>query len=110
MKRLHILFCFIFFLVAWPILAQENASSGNSDQSKSTPEGKRAKRKKAKKEWQERRVAERDEQKAIKEHHKKIQSKETRKRMKESKKKSARINANKRDPFFKRLFKRKKRR
>jgi len=101
------LLCFVFFIVAGSVLAQENAAP--ADQSKSTPEGKRAKRKKAKKEWKEHRKAEKDGKKAIKEHHKKIQSKDTQKRMKQSKKKSARINANKREFFLKRWFKRKKR-
>jgi hypothetical protein len=41
------------------------------------------------------------------EFHMKIQTKETRKRMKESKKKAAMINANQREPFYKRWFKRK---
>ena len=39
--------------------------------------------------------------------HMKIQTKETRKRMKENKKKAAMINANQREPFYKRWFKKK---
>jgi uncharacterized membrane protein len=41
------------------------------------------------------------------EFHMKIQTKETRKRMKESKKKAAMINSNTKEPFYKRWFKRK---
>jgi hypothetical protein len=37
--------------------------------------------------------------------HLKMQTKETRKRMKRSKKKSNQLNANKRDPFYKRWYK-----
>ncbi len=39
--------------------------------------------------------------------HMKIQAKETRKRMKEDKKKSAMINSNSREPFYKRWFRKK---
>ncbi len=48
------------------------------------------------------------EEDIIKEYNK-IQEKHVRKRMKKSKKKSKRINENKREPFFKRLFRKKRR-
>jgi len=48
------------------------------------------------------------EQDIIKEYNK-IQEKHVRKRMKKSKKKSNRVNENKKEPFFKRLFKKKRR-
>jgi hypothetical protein len=53
------------------------------------------------------RKQEKAEQKAIKAHHKRIQTKAVRKRMKQSRGKSTRYNENKREPFFKRLFRKK---
>lgn len=65
----------------------------------------RAQRKKLKKKWKEDRRMERDEKKAIKEHHKRIQTKETRKRMKEERKKGDKLRANKKEPWIVRKFK-----
>jgi hypothetical protein len=111
MQRYILLICFIFFGLLTPALAQEGgAPQGTSGtENKSTPLSKSAKRKKAKKEWKEHRKLEMEEKKAIKEHHKRIQTKETRKKMKQSKRKSIRVNEHKREFFLKRWFKRKKR-
>lgn len=55
-------------------------------------------------EQRERRRMERAEKKAIKNYHKRLQTKKVRKRMKANRKKSARINDNRRESFFKRWF------
>lgn len=59
------------------------------------PVANRAQRKKAKKKWKEDRIIERDNKKAIKEHHKRIQTKKTLKAMKKEKKKGDKLRANK---------------
>ena len=46
-------------------------------------------------------------EKELSKHHKRLQAKNTRKMMKQSKKKSKRLKANKKEPFFKRLFRKK---
>lgn len=71
---------------------------------KNSPIENRAKRKKAKKKWKEGRIIERDNKKAIKNHHKGLQTKKTLKAMKKEKKKSNRYRANKKSNFFTRLF------
>ena len=81
--------------------AQEGGGPPKKDQS---VKSKRKLRKADKKKWKEDRAAKRAEEKKIKAHHKRIQTKEVRKRMKRSKGKSQAIRANKREPFFKRLF------
>jgi predicted phage gp36 major capsid-like protein len=62
--------------------------------------------KQLRKESREKRRKERAEKKAIKEHHKRLQTKNVRKRMKESRKSAIRHNENKRKPLFKRWFSR----
>ncbi len=83
------------------LLAQDGGGPPKQDQS---IKSKRKLRKADKKKWKEDRAAKRAEEKKIKAHHKRIQTKEVRKRMKRSKNKSQAIRANKREPFFKRLF------
>jgi len=81
--------------------AQENGGPPKKDQ---TIKSKRKLRKADKKKWKEDRAAKRAEEKKIKAHHKRIQTKEVRKRMKRSKGKSQAIRANKRESLIKRLF------
>lgn len=69
------------------------------------PASSKAKRKKAKEKWKEDRKAEMEHKKMVKEHHKRIQTKETRKRMRAEKKKSEKLRANKRESFIVRWFK-----
>lgn len=80
-------------------IAQEQKSSEKS------PATTRAQRKKLKKKWKEDRRIERDEKKAVKEHHKRLQTKETRKRMKAERKKGDKLRANKKEPWIVRKFK-----
>lgn len=81
--------------------AQESGGPPKKDQ---TIKSKRKLRKADKKKWKEDRAAKRAEEKKIKAHHKRIQTKEVRKRMKRSKGKSQAIRANKRESLIKRLF------
>lgn len=83
-------------------VAQEAKPGADKGQSPATT---RAQRKKLKKKWKEERRIERDEKKAVKEHHKRIQSKETLKRMKKERKKGEKLRANKREPWIVRKFK-----
>lgn len=85
------------------LFAQDN--SGNSEQQK-TPTS-RAQRKLAKQKWKEERAKKRDDRKMVKQHHKRLQTKTVQKRMKKNKKKSERVNDNRREFFLKRWFKRK---
>lgn len=60
--------------------------------------------KRIRQEKRDKRKLEKAEQKAIKKHHKRIQTKKVRKRMKASRKKSKRINNNEREFFLTRWF------
>jgi hypothetical protein len=103
-KKLIFVFIAICTLKSTPLFSQEK---GTGPKEKSF-QSERKIRKALKKEAKEKRRKEKAEQKAIKKHHKRIQTKKVRKRMKSSKKTAIRNNENKRDPFFKRLFKKKK--
>ncbi len=102
------LILFTFFILynalSTPVFSQDK---GTGPKEKSF-QSERKLRKALKKEAKEKRRKEKAEQKAIKKHHKRIQTKKVRKRMKSSKKTAIRNNENKREPFFKRLFKKKK--
>lgn len=65
--------------------------------------------KQIRREAREKRKLERAEKKAIKKHHKRIQTKKVRRRMKESRKTAVRHNENKREFFLKRWFRKKNR-
>jgi len=83
-----------------------------SQQKKSGPKEKTFKQelktnKQLRKEAREKRKLERAEKKAIKKHHKRIQTKAVRKRMKSSKKKTTRYNDNKKEFFISRWYKNK---
>lgn len=75
---------------------------------KGAEQNKKAIRKAEKKEAKERRRIEKEERKAIKAYHKRLQTKTVRKRMKKSRKKAIMNNTNKREPWIKRVFKKKK--
>jgi hypothetical protein len=76
--------------------------------SKQAEQKKRAIRKAERKEAKERRRIEKEERKAIKAYHKRLQTKQVRKRMKKSRKTAIRNNTGKREPWILRLFKKKK--
>ncbi len=82
------------------ILAQEQKSEKDK-----APASTHAQRKAAKIKWKEQRKIEMEEKKAIKEHHKRIQTKETRKRMRKEKHMGDKMRANKKEFFLVRWFK-----
>ena len=99
---LKLIFSFLLICIFQStVIAQDGGGPPKKDQS---IKSKRKLRKADKKKWKEDRAAKRAEEKKIKAHHKRIQTKEVRKRMKRSKNKSQAIRANKREPFFKRLL------
>lgn len=85
MKKLYksILFAIIFLS---PFLAFSQSAAKNDKEQE--PKSTRSQRKSAKKEWKDRRRSDRAEKKKIKDHHKRLQTKEVRKRMKKDKKKA----------------------
>jgi len=97
---------FIFFIlfISAPAFSQDNAS-GTKTEKKNDVESRKIKRKKAKAEWKARREKERGTRHAIKSHEKRLQTKETRKRMKRDRAKANRHNQNKKEFFLIRLFK-----
>ncbi len=99
-----ILFCLLSFSV--------HAQQKKSPQNKSGPAEKSFKEelksdKQLRIEKREKRRKERAERKAVKQYHKRIQTKSVRKRMKSSRKTAIRNHDNKREPFLKRYFKKK---
>lgn len=103
-------FILIFVILTFSITAQQ--PPGNSTPASKDPGEKtrREIRKQERKEWKERRKLEREEQKAIKAYHKRIQTKTVLKRMKRSKRTAIMNNENKREFFLKRWFTKKKKR
>jgi hypothetical protein len=82
------------------IIAQEAPAKDKA------PATSRIQRKAAKKKWKEQRKMEMDQKKAVKQHHKRIQTKDTRKRMRQEKRKSDKMRSNKREFFLVRWFRR----
>jgi hypothetical protein len=99
-------FLFVFLLFSCISFSQKQPET--KEPTKAAEGNKRAIRKQEKKEAKERRKLEKAERKAIKAYHKRLQTKKVRKRMKRSKKTAIQNNTHSRDPFFKRLFKKKK--
>lgn len=89
-------------------LSQEGGGKSDPPKHDQSMKSKRKLRKADRKEAKEKRKAEKAERKKIKAHHKRIQTKEVRKRMKRSKGKAIRNNTHQREPFFKRLFQKKR--
>ena len=95
----------IMFAFQNTCLAQDGGDPPKKDQS---IKSKRKERQEDKKKWKEDRRNQRAEEKKIKAHHKRIQTKEVRKRMKRSKSTAQRNHDHKREPFFQRVFKKKR--
>ncbi len=89
-------------LLAFPVAGQQSGPKEKSLKSE------RRVRQELRKEAREKRRKERAERKAIKQYHKRLQTKTVRKRMKASRKTAIRHNENKREFFIKRWFKKKK--
>ncbi len=94
-KLIIVLVCIMPFAV----VAQEAHSKDKA------PASTRAQRKAAKQKWKEQRRAEMEQKKAVKEHAKHLQSKQTLKQMKRDKRKSEKLKTNKREFFLIRWFK-----
>lgn len=90
------------FILMMPLVVVAQDAQPKTEQSPATS---RAKRKKAKQKWKEDRKMEMEQKKAIKEHHKRLQTKETRKRMKREKRKAEKLRANKKESRIVRWFK-----
>ena len=96
---------FTFIIIQNVCLAQEGGGPPKREQSLKS---KRKQYKEDKRKWKEERRNKRAEEKKIRDHHKRIQTKEVRKRMKRSKGKAIRNNTHEREPFFQRLFQKKR--
>ena len=107
MKQEKIKYLLVFFL-AFSFLSYSQKPPEPKAPTKQAEQNKRAIRKAERKESKARRKAEKAERKAIKAHHKRLQTKQVRKRMKKSRKKAIMNNTNKREPWIKRVFKKKK--
>ena len=106
-KRLFIVLFAVLFTGATDIYAQDG-NNGNSGQgTEQQPVGKAARRK-AKREWKEKRRKQMDDAKAKKEYNKKHNSKKVRKRMKRNEKKAKRNNEHKREFFLTRWIKKRR--
>ena len=103
--RIVVIFILAFFLKN-ACIAQDS-KGGDPPKHEKSIKSKRKLRKADKKKWKEERRNKRAEEKKIRNHHKRIQTKSVRKRMKGNKGKAIRNNANQREPFFKRLFQKK---
>ena len=91
------------FILLMPLAV--HAQEAKKDDTKA-PATSRVQRRAAKKKWKEQRRAEMDDKKAVKAYHKRLQTKKTLRRMKQEKKKSDRLRANKREFFLVRWFRR----
>jgi hypothetical protein len=90
--------------MAWPLDAQDNTGTGPKEKS---IKAELSIKKQQRREARERRKREKEERRAIKKHHKRIQTKKVQKRMKQSKETAIRHNENRREPFYKRWFRKK---
>ena|ERR1700752_80245 len=95
--KIILLFCFVSF-------AQNDCLAQEGGPPKTSIKSKRKQRKEDKKKWKEERRKKRAEEKMVRDHHKRIQTKEVRKRMKRSKKVAQRNHDHKRAPWYERIF------
>lgn len=107
MLRISFIFILTLFIV-FPCLCQEGGGKADVPKHEKSFKSKRKLAKADRKAAREKRKEEKAEQKKIREHHKRIQTKEVRKRMKRSKGKAIRNNTHQREPFFQRLFQKKR--
>ena len=104
--RIVVIFILAFFLKN--VCIAQDSKGGDPPKHEKSIKSKRKLRKADKKKWKEERRNKRAEEKKIRNHHKRIQTKSVRKRMKGNKGKAIRNNANQREPFFKLLFQKKR--
>jgi len=106
---LRIFFSFLLLTILQnPCFSQEGGGKSDPPKKDQSIKSKRKQYKEDKRKWKEDRRNKRAEEKKIRDHHKRIQTKEVRKRMKKSKGKAIRNNTHQREPFFQRLFQRKR--
>lgn len=105
MRISKILFSLFFLILSFIVPAQERGTGPKEKTFKAELKS----NKQLRFERRERRKKERAEKKAIKNYHKRLQTKKVRKRMKASKNAAVRYNDNKREFFMKRWFIKKKR-
>lgn len=103
-RKKIIIWCILFPLTFAPALYAQDLDARSPKPAAGNSQQKKADKKKA----QQRNKSERAVKKGIK-RHQKIQSKNTRKMMKKSRKSSDMWNSNKREPFYKRMFRKKQR-
>lgn len=85
-----------------PLIISAQEAQPTKDKAPATS---RTQRKKAKQKWKENRKIERGQAKAVKEHHKHLQTKKTNRRMRAEKRRSERLRTNKKEFFIVRWFK-----
>lgn len=99
-------YCLLFLvLIQFAGIAQESSGPPKKEQS---VKSKRKQHQEDRKKWKEDRRNKRLEEKKIRDHHKRIQTKEVRKRMKRHKVKAQRNHDHQREPWFRRVFQKKR--
>ncbi|MBK8369380.1 MAG: hypothetical protein IPL10_18890 [Bacteroidetes bacterium] len=102
---------FIFIIASFisiPCISQDGGGKSDVPKHEKSFKSKRKLAKADRKAAREKRKEEKAERKKIRDHHKRIQTKEVRKRMKRNKGKAIRNNTHQREPFFQRLFQKKR--
>ena len=105
--RIFVIFILSLFLQS-TVVAQEGGGKADPPKHEQSMKSKRKLRKADRKEAKEKRKAEKAERKKVRDYHKRLQTKEVRKRMKRNKGKAIRNNTHQREPFFQRLFQKKR--
>ncbi len=102
-KKRYFRFCTLFLIYLFPLsmVAQEKAKD-------LAPATTRAQRKAAQKKWKQFRNDERDQKKAVREYHKRIQTKQTIKMMRQERQKGEKMRINKREFILVRWIKSRK--
>ena len=100
----RLIICLFMLLFSNAAFSQQGGGVGPKEKSLSNQ---MKVKKQIRREDREKRRAERAERRAVKKHHKRIQTKKVRKRMKESRATATRNNLNKKEFFVKRWFKKK---
>lgn len=103
--KINLFRIFILQLLMLPLFSSAQIVKETKEQGSKGAVSSRVQRKAAKQKWKEQRALERDQKKEIKLHDKRLQTKKTRKRMADNRKKSEKLRTNKRESFFVRLFK-----
>ena len=107
MFKLFFIFIITLF-ISIPCISQEGGGKADVPKHEKSFKSKRKLAKADRKEAREKRREKKAEEKKIREYHKRLQTKEVRKRMKRSKGKAIRNNDHQREPFFQRLFQKKR--